>query len=78
MEAHMLGGSACLCNARWENFQQRITIIWRHGSASIIIRNDLDCDPCPHANVLGRLVPNSLPTGEKVEIKPWIGLTNGV
>ena len=30
--------------------------------------------PC----VLGRLVPNSLPTGKKAEIRPWIGLTNGV
>ena len=36
------------------------------------------CYPCPHANVLGRLVLNSLPTGEKVEIRPWIGSTNGV
>ena len=27
---------------------------------------------------VGRLVPNSLPTGEKVEVRPWTGLTNGV
>ena len=32
----------------------------------------------PMLMVLSRLVPNSLPTGEKVEIRPWIGLTDGV
>ena len=30
----------------------------------------------PHANVLGRLVPNGLPKGKKADTRPWIDLTN--
>ena len=55
-----------------------VRIIWRHGSASILGTTRTDCYPCPHANVLGWLVPNSFPTGKKAEIRPWIGLTSGV
>ena len=29
-----------------------------------------------HANVQGRLVPNSLPTGKKAETRPLVDLTN--
>ena len=30
----------------------------------------------PHANVLGRLVPNGLPKGNKADTRPWVDLTN--
>ena len=45
----------------------------RHGSASILGTTRTDT----RARILIRLVPNSLPTGKKAEIRPWIGLTNG-
>ena len=39
-------------------------------------RNDPGRFRRPHANVLGRLVPNGLPTGSKAEMRRWIDLTN--
>ena len=30
----------------------------------------------PHANVLGRLVPNGLPKGKKADTRPWVDFTN--
>ena len=52
------------------------SFIWRHGSASIL-GTTRTVTRAPML-MFGRLVPNSLTTGEKVEIRPWIGLTNGV
>ena len=42
----------------------------------IPIRNDPGRFRRPHANVLGRLVPDGLPTGSKAEMRRWIDLTN--
>ena len=35
------------------------------------MNTDLDGYPCPHANILGQFVPNSLTTGKKAEKRPW-------
>ena len=51
-------------------------IIWSHSSDSIL--GMTQPFNCPHASVLGRPVPNSLPTGKKAEIRLSIGLTNRV
>ena len=40
------------------------------------IRNDHGRFRSPHANVLGRLVPNCLPTRKKAETRPWVDQTN--
>ena len=42
------------------------------------IRNDSGHFRSPHANVLGRVVPNGLPTGKKAEMRPSVNLTNKV
>ena len=39
-------------------------------------RNDPGRFRSPHANVLGRLVPNGLPKGKKADTRPWVDLTN--
>ena len=40
------------------------------------IRNDPGRFRSPHANVLGRLVPNGLPKGKKADTRPLVDLTN--
>ena len=40
------------------------------------IRNDRGRFRSPHANVLGRLVPNCLPTRRKAEMRPWVDQTS--
>ena len=42
------------------------------------MRNDPGRFRSPHANVLGRLVPNGLPTGKKAETRPSVDLTSEV
>ena len=59
-------------------------IIWSQGTEgndSIIVGTTRTDRARMLITVLGRLVPNnynSLHTGKKAEIRPWIGLTNGV
>ena len=40
------------------------------------IGNDRGRFQSPHANVLGRLVPNCLPMGKKAEMRQWVHQTN--
>ena len=51
---------------------------WRHfrpGQYLIAIYYIVQVTP-NYANVVGRLVPNGLPTGSKAEMRRWIDLTN--
>ena len=52
--------------------EMRITLL----GVTIVTRNYPGRFQSLHANVLGRLVPNDLPTGKKAETRPSVDLPN--